>query len=110
MLLKRGEDREFWRLSSLLRRKADQGVQQLAIPDTADTEVSLRQVKVSILLYKEVAAVLGINSFHSKRELLQHDGIRVIRHPDHAPIPSIWAHHEVRPSGVFPVQFIDFQS
>ena len=51
-------------------------------------------VRISILLYKEVAAVLGINSLHSKRRMLQHANIRVIRHPDHAPLPIMWAHHE----------------
>ena len=51
-------------------------------------------VRVSILLYKEVAAVLGINSLHSKRRMLQHPNIRCIRHPDHAPLPVMWAHHE----------------
>ena len=34
LLLKRGKDREFWQLSSLLRRKADQGVQQLSSTNT----------------------------------------------------------------------------
>ena len=34
---------------------------------------------------QEVAAVLGINSLHSKRRMLQHPNIRVIRHPDHTP-------------------------
>ena len=51
-------------------------------------------MRISILLYKEVAAVLGINSMHSKRRMLQHPNIRVIRHPDHTPIPIMWAHHE----------------
>ena len=51
-------------------------------------------MRVSILLYKEVAAVLGINSLHSKRRMLQHPNIRCIRHPDHAPLPVMWAHHE----------------
>ena len=51
-------------------------------------------MRISILLYKEVAAVLGINSMHSKRRMLQHPNIRVIRHPDHTPLPIMWAHHE----------------
>ena len=36
-------------------------------------------VRVSILLYKELAAVLGINSLHSKKMMLQHPNIKVIR-------------------------------
>ena len=84
LFLKRGSDRDSWRLVTLLRKKAEQGV------------------RISILLYKvtnqshplitnidqscqEVAAVLGINSLHSKRRMLQHPNIRVIRHPDHTP-------------------------
>ena len=41
-------------------------------------------------------AVLGIKSIHSKRRLqgLSHANIRVIRHPDHSPLPLLWAHHE----------------
>eukprot|EP00092_Neocalanus_flemingeri_P002528 GFUD01002705.1.p1 GENE.GFUD01002705.1~~GFUD01002705.1.p1 ORF type:complete len:857 (-),score=228.01 GFUD01002705.1:69-2507(-) len=74
--LKRGLDRDGWRLTTLLRRKAEEGV------------------RISILLYKEVAAVLGINSMYSKKRMLQHPLIRVIRHPDHTPLPIMWAHHE----------------
>ena len=51
-------------------------------------------MRISILLYKEVAAVLGINSMYSKKRMLQHPLIRVIRHPDHSPLPIMWAHHE----------------
>ena len=36
-------------------------------------------MRVSILLYKELAAVLGINSLHSKRMMLKHPNIKVIR-------------------------------
>ncbi|KAL0348632.1 UNVERIFIED_CONTAM: Phospholipase D zeta 1 [Sesamum angustifolium] len=54
------------RLDSLLESKAKQGVQ------------------VYILLYKEVALALKINSVHSKRKLLSiHENIRVLRYPDH---------------------------
>ena len=51
-------------------------------------------MRISILLYKEVAAVLGINSMYSKRRMLLHPLIKVIRHPDHTPLPIMWAHHE----------------
>ena len=68
------------------------------ISDIASFQISFYSkeegVRISILLYKEVAAVLGINSMHSKKRMLQHPNIRVIRHPDHTPLPIMWAHHE----------------
>ncbi|KAL0367774.1 UNVERIFIED_CONTAM: Phospholipase D zeta 1 [Sesamum radiatum] len=54
------------RLDYLLESKAKEGVQ------------------VYILLYKEVALALKINSVYSKRKLLGiHENIRVLRYPDH---------------------------
>ncbi|PIN08407.1 Phospholipase D1 [Handroanthus impetiginosus] len=66
------------RLDSLLESKAKQGVQ------------------VYILLYKEVALALKINSVHSKRKLLGiHENIRVLRYPDHFSTGVyLWSHHE----------------
>ncbi|KAL0376406.1 UNVERIFIED_CONTAM: Phospholipase D zeta 1 [Sesamum calycinum] len=66
------------RLDSLLESKAKQGVQ------------------VYILLYKEVALALKINSVHSKRKLLSiHENIRVLRYPDHFSTGVyLWSHHE----------------
>ncbi|XP_050681584.1 phospholipase D2 isoform X1 [Leptidea sinapis] len=67
---------DYWRLDTLLKRKAAQGV------------------KVFILLYKEVELALGINSFYSKSRLVG-ENIKVFRHPDHARIGVFfWAHHE----------------
>ncbi|KAH6820241.1 phospholipase D P1 [Perilla frutescens var. hirtella] len=66
------------RLDSLLESKAKQGVQ------------------VYILLYKEVALALKINSVYSKRKLLGiHENIRVLRYPDHfSSGVYLWSHHE----------------
>ncbi|XP_042025221.1 phospholipase D zeta 1-like isoform X1 [Salvia splendens] len=66
------------RLDSLLESKAKQGVQ------------------VYILLYKEVALALKINSVYSKKKLLGiHENIRVLRYPDHfSSGVYLWSHHE----------------
>ncbi|XP_057962752.1 phospholipase D zeta 1-like isoform X2 [Malania oleifera] len=66
------------RLDALLEAKAKQGVQ------------------IYILLYKEVALALKINSFYSKRRLLSiHENIRVLRYPDHFSTGIyLWSHHE----------------
>ncbi|XP_043191252.1 phospholipase D1-like isoform X2 [Amphibalanus amphitrite] len=70
-------DSQYWRLDQILLRKAKQGV------------------KVYVMLYKEVEMALGINSFYSKQKLMQHDNIKVMRHPDHASSAVLfWAHHE----------------
>ncbi|XP_071779656.1 phospholipase D1 [Centroberyx gerrardi] len=71
-------DGNTWRLDYILKRKAEQGV------------------KVSVLLYKEVEVVMGLNSEYTKRTLMGlHSNIRVIRHPDHMPSAALlWAHHE----------------
>ncbi|GAB1606903.1 phospholipase D1-like [Argonauta hians] len=80
LYLKRsGADFNHWRLDVVLKRKAECGV------------------KVYILLYKEIALALGINSYYSKRTLmrLHHENIKVLRHPDHVPGGVyLWAHHE----------------
>ncbi|XVF66177.1 hypothetical protein PTKIN_Ptkin10aG0014400 [Pterospermum kingtungense] len=66
------------RLDSLLEAKAKQGVQ------------------IYILLYKELALALKINSFYSKRKLLSiHENVRVLRYPDHFSTGVyLWSHHE----------------
>ncbi|KAK4795592.1 hypothetical protein SAY86_027918 [Trapa natans] len=66
------------RLDALLEAKAKQGVQ------------------IYILLYKEVALALKINSFYSKKKLLEiHENIRVLRYPDHLSTGIyLWSHHE----------------
>ncbi|XP_068566300.1 phospholipase D1 [Cebidichthys violaceus] len=67
-----------WRLDSVLKRKAQQGV------------------RIFVMLYKEVELALGINSEYSKRTLLTlHPNIKVMRHPDHvSSAVYLWAHHE----------------
>lgn len=41
-------------------------------------------IQIYILLYKEVALALKINSVYSKRKLLSiHENVRVLRYPDH---------------------------
>ncbi|KAF6141253.1 hypothetical protein GIB67_024337 [Kingdonia uniflora] len=66
------------RLDSMLEAKAKQGVQ------------------IYILLYKEVAIALKINSVYSKRRLLNiHENVRVLRYPDHfSSGVYLWSHHE----------------
>ncbi|XP_048427822.1 phospholipase D zeta 1 isoform X2 [Pyrus x bretschneideri] len=66
------------RLDSLLEEKAKEGVQ------------------IYILLYKEVALALKINSVYSKRKLLEiHENVRVLRYPDHfSSGVYLWSHHE----------------
>ncbi|XP_043711223.1 phospholipase D zeta 1-like [Telopea speciosissima] len=66
------------RLEALLEAKAKQGVQ------------------IYILLYKEVAIALKINSMYSKRRLLNiHENVRVLRYPDHFSTGVyLWSHHE----------------
>ncbi|KAL8157962.1 phospholipase D zeta 1-like isoform X2 [Apium graveolens] len=55
-----------------------------------------RGVQIYILLYKEVALALKINSMYSKRKLLGiHENIRVLRYPDHfSSGVYLWSHHE----------------
>ncbi|KAF3589228.1 hypothetical protein F2Q69_00031417 [Brassica cretica] len=66
------------RLDNLLENKAKQGVQ------------------IYILIYKEVALALKINSVYSKRRLLSiHENVRVLRYPDHfSSGVYLWSHHE----------------
>ncbi|KAK9291478.1 hypothetical protein L1049_019426 [Liquidambar formosana] len=66
------------RLDALLEAKAKQGVQ------------------IYILLYKEVAIALKINSLYSKKRLLNiHENVRVLRYPDHFSTGVyLWSHHE----------------
>ncbi|CAM8993160.1 unnamed protein product [Rhodiola kirilowii] len=66
------------RLDDLLEAKAKQGIQ------------------IYILLYKEVALALKINSVYSKRKLLSiHENVKVLRYPDHfSSGVYLWSHHE----------------
>eukprot|EP00250_Pteridium_aquilinum_P013724 c21534_g1_i1 orf=388-3765(+) len=66
------------RLDVLLQKKAEMGV------------------KIYILLYKELALALKINSMYSKRRLLTiHENVKVLRFPNHfASGVYLWSHHE----------------
>ncbi|KAI5065331.1 hypothetical protein GOP47_0020026 [Adiantum capillus-veneris] len=66
------------RLDALLQKKAQMGV------------------KIYILLYKELALALKINSMYSKRRLLTiHENVKVLRYPNHfASGVYLWSHHE----------------
>ncbi|XP_039838739.1 phospholipase D zeta 1-like isoform X2 [Panicum virgatum] len=66
------------RLDALLEARAKQGVQ------------------IYILLYKEVALALKINSLYSKQRLLNiHENVKVLRYPDHfSSGVYLWSHHE----------------
>jgi len=72
-----GANQEF-RLDILLKRKAEQGV------------------KVRIVVYKELASALTLNSEHTQKTLeALHPNIVVQRHPDHGIEGTfLWAHHE----------------
>ncbi|GAB2277379.1 Phospholipase D zeta 1 [Dionaea muscipula] len=72
------QDHSSSRLDALLEAKAKEGVQ------------------IYILLYKEVAIALKINSSYSKRRLLLiHENVRVLRYPDHLSTGVYyWSHHE----------------
>ncbi|KHJ34460.1 putative phospholipase d1 [Erysiphe necator] len=45
-----------------------------------------RGVKINIIVYKEVTAVLTLCSSHTKEALELHPNIAVFRHPDHKPV------------------------
>ncbi|KAG5549071.1 hypothetical protein RHGRI_014441 [Rhododendron griersonianum] len=66
------------RLDALLEAKAKQGIQ------------------IYILLYKEVALALKINSLYSKNRLRNiHENVKVLRYPDRFPAGIyLWSHHE----------------
>ncbi|KAL9265953.1 Phospholipase D zeta 1-like protein [Drosera capensis] len=71
------QDHSSSRLDALLESKAKEGVQ------------------IYILLYKEVSIALKINSSYSKRRLLIHENVRVMRYPDHLTTGVYyWSHHE----------------
>ncbi|GBC06968.1 hypothetical protein RclHR1_07170009 [Rhizophagus clarus] len=67
-----------YRLDNLLKKKAEEGV------------------KIYVVLYKEMAQALTLDSSHSKRSLQGlHKNILVQRHPDHDIGGTFfWAHHE----------------
>ncbi|KAI3939506.1 hypothetical protein MKW92_032301, partial [Papaver armeniacum] len=66
------------RLDAIIEAKAKEGVQ------------------IYVLMYKEVALALKINSVYSKRKLLNiHENVRVLRYPDHfSSGVYLWSHHE----------------
>lgn len=72
-----GEDKNETQLRSLLLKKAQQGV------------------KIHVLIYREVKIALTLNSAYSKRTLMIHPNIRVLRDPIFQ-IQSLgfWSHHE----------------
>ncbi|KAI8376797.1 hypothetical protein BD560DRAFT_445548 [Blakeslea trispora] len=74
------EKNQEFRLDRLLKRKAEEGV------------------KIYIIVYKEMAVALTINSAHTKSWLQSlHKNIVVVRHPDHRSIDNnvlFWSHHE----------------
>ncbi|RKF78112.1 Phospholipase D1 [Golovinomyces cichoracearum] len=79
-----------WRLDKILKRKAEAGV------------------KIFVIVYREVEAVININSAHTKHALQRlcpkgskgHGNIIVMRYPDHSVFENVadmtfyWAHHE----------------
>ncbi|KAI8361792.1 hypothetical protein EDC96DRAFT_512537 [Choanephora cucurbitarum] len=69
-----------FRIDRLLKKKAEEGV------------------KIYIIVYKEMAVALTINSAHTKSWLQSlHKNIIVVRHPDHRSIDNnvlFWSHHE----------------
>ncbi|RCI04831.1 Phospholipase D1, partial [Rhizopus stolonifer] len=74
------EKNQEFRIDRLLKRKAEEGV------------------RIYIIVYKEMAVALTINSAHTKSWLQSlHNNIIVVRHPDHRSIDNnvlFWSHHE----------------
>lgn len=80
IFLKRGSEfDENLRLDRLLKKKAESGVM------------------IFILLYKELAIALGLNSYYTKKTLMSSPNIKIMRHPDRITTEMtefLWAHHE----------------
>lgn len=55
--------------------------------------LQLQGVKVFVLVYKEMEMALGINSYYTKKALMNLHGsnVKVLRHPDGI---KLWSHHE----------------
>ncbi|KAF3795715.1 Phospholipase D zeta 1 [Nymphaea thermarum] len=75
-------------------RRSGSGCYNLSYVMIAGIPVSIWQIY--ILLYKEVALALKINSVYSKRRLLNiHENVKVLRYPDHfSSGVYLWSHHE----------------
>ncbi|GAB4835774.1 Phospholipase D zeta 1 [Ancistrocladus abbreviatus] len=92
------------RLDALLEARAREGVQPDAIVLTLPLGSRKNDLhptvytcyKIYVLLYKEVALALKINSSYTKRRLLSiHENVKVLRYPDHfAARIYYWSHHE----------------
>ncbi|BHF74268.1 hypothetical protein SprV_0401735300 [Sparganum proliferum] len=78
IFLKRPEGTDKWRLDMLLKRKAESGV------------------RVCIMIYREVALAISINSRYASKHMSSlHRNIHVLRHPDHLRESVLfWSHHE----------------
>ncbi|VDL98991.1 unnamed protein product [Schistocephalus solidus] len=78
IFLKRPEGTDKWRLDMLLKRKAESGV------------------RVCIMIYREVALAISINSRYASKHMSSlHRNIHVLRHPDHLRDSVLfWSHHE----------------
>lgn len=64
-------------------------------------------LQIYILLYKEVALALKINSVYSKRRLLSiHENVRVLRYPDHFSSGVYLWYDTVDSSNIFSFLFI----
>uniref|UniRef100_A0A452YXX4 Phospholipase n=1 Tax=Aegilops tauschii subsp. strangulata TaxID=200361 RepID=A0A452YXX4_AEGTS len=89
------------RLDALLEARAKQGVsnKNTKTPPQVGHFLWLvhdDKVIIYILMYKEVALALKINSLYSKNRLLNiHENVKVLRYPDHfSSGVYLWSHHE----------------
>ncbi|KMZ62684.1 Phospholipase D zeta [Zostera marina] len=85
-----------WWLCPELYLRRPYGIHPTSRLDVLLEETAKKGVQIYILLYKEVALALKINSVYSKRKLLDiHKNIKVLRYPDHFSAGVyLWSHHE----------------
>jgi hypothetical protein len=56
----------------------------MLFPLSCQLTIFVAYLQIYVLLYKEVALALKINSMYSKRKLLNiHENVKVLRYPDH---------------------------
>ncbi|CAF4643120.1 unnamed protein product [Rotaria sp. Silwood1] len=84
MLIRPYQD-DSMRLDNLLGKRAEEGI------------------RIYILIFKDILSVVGLNSYHTKKQLVSKSpnkkNIKIIRHPNHRVLPGtessfLYSHHE----------------